>query len=394
MKQTVKIVRCTDYHFNEVYKAVKNVFSSFGGVKKVFKGKKRIAVKVNLLKKAEPSEAITTHPQVAFCICKILQENGLKPFIVDSPGTGTPFTKEGLQKVYEKCGYFELFKKNNIKLNYNTNFKEVILPSHNKTRAMQIINAILNADAVVSVGKGKTHAFTQLTAAVKNLFGIVPDMYKAAYHARLKNIQNFSEMLVDIYEFIQPVFSIIDAVEVMEGNGPAAGDVRHLGYILGSPSGLAADYAFSQIIGLKLDYNPVLQAAAKRKLIDIKKVKIKGDFQKVNDFKLADTAASTPDGHVNPSLSFRIFYEILKWISDIKPYSNKNCTACRICEKSCPVQAIKMKNKRAVFDYSKCIRCYCCHEMCNNKAIDLKKSLFGKLFQNFIKNRVRPPISN
>ncbi len=387
MKNFVKIVECSDYNLEATYKALKEIVNFFEGPKKLFKNMKYVAVKINLLKPAEPGEAITTHPAVAYAMCRILGESGIKPLIIDSPGTGTPYTRTSLERVYKQCGYYELFKNSNFELNYNTEFTEIKVPDGKKIRQMQIIRPIIEADGVVNIAKGKTHAFTQITGAVKNLFGVIPDMYKAVYHAKMKDINNFSDMLIDVCDFVKPVFSLIDAITVMEGNGPSAGVPRNLGYIIGSSSVYAADYAFGEIINLNINNNPVLLSASKRKLIDFNKIKINGDYQKIDDFKFADTAAVTPDGHVDPSLFFKIFYEIFKRISDIKPCINKNCSGCAICKKACPVGAIEIINNKARIDYSKCIRCYCCHEMCNNKSIDLKKGVLASMLEKFLKRK-------
>ncbi len=384
MKDTVKIVKCSDYSLEAVTKAVKEVMDISGDTGKLFKNMKRIAVKVNLLKGAGPGEAVTTHPAVAYAVCRVLAENGIKPLVIDSPGTGTPYTKASLERVYQKCGYTELFRDSKFELNYNTDFTEIKVPQGKKIRQMKIIKPILDVDGVISLAKGKTHAFTQITAAVKNLFGVIPDMYKAIYHAKLKDINNFSDMLVDVCEFIKPVFSIIDAVTVMEGNGPGAGDPRHLGYLIASASPYAVDYAFAEIIGLNLNQNFVFLSAVKRELVDINRIKIKGDFEILKDFKFADTIV-TVDGHVNPSFIFKVWYEIYKKVLDVKPRINKECIGCGICVKSCPMQAIELKDKKAVIDYSKCIRCYCCHEMCESRAIDLKKGILPSMMDKFLK---------
>jgi len=47
------------------------------------------------------------------------------------------------------------------------------------------------------------------------------------------------------------------------------------------------------------------------------------------------------------------------------------CTACRSCERACPVQAIAILDGLARVDDRVCIRCYCCHEVCPEQAIDL-----------------------
>jgi Na+-translocating ferredoxin:NAD+ oxidoreductase RNF subunit RnfB len=45
------------------------------------------------------------------------------------------------------------------------------------------------------------------------------------------------------------------------------------------------------------------------------------------------------------------------------------CIACKICEKNCPTQAIKIENNLAVIDYEKCNQCNTCIEKCPQKSI-------------------------
>ena len=45
------------------------------------------------------------------------------------------------------------------------------------------------------------------------------------------------------------------------------------------------------------------------------------------------------------------------------------CIGCKICEKSCPVEAIRVEDNLAVIDYDKCIGCGACKEKCPRKII-------------------------
>ncbi|MCK4647472.1 4Fe-4S binding protein [Candidatus Pacearchaeota archaeon] len=52
------------------------------------------------------------------------------------------------------------------------------------------------------------------------------------------------------------------------------------------------------------------------------------------------------------------------------PWVDKDeCVGCGICVGECPVNAISMKNGKAVINMKKCIRCKKCHEVCPKKAI-------------------------
>ena len=58
--------------------------------------------------------------------------------------------------------------------------------------------------------------------------------------------------------------------------------------------------------------------------------------------------------------------------SDVAPvvYEN-NCIGCGACVKVCPVNAIRLENKKSVIDGSKCIGCASCIAACRYSAIDV-----------------------
>ena len=62
-----------------------------------------------------------------------------------------------------------------------------------------------------------------MTAAVKNLYGVIPGTVKSEYHFRYPDPMAFANMLVDLNEFVRPALCLCDAVDIMEGNGPTNG---------------------------------------------------------------------------------------------------------------------------------------------------------------------------
>lgn len=53
----------------------------------------------------------------------------------------------------------------------------------------------------------------------------------------------------------------------------------------------------------------------------------------------------------------------------VKDVCKVGCIGCKICEKNCPFDAIKVVNNLAVIDYDKCTQCMICTEKCPTKAI-------------------------
>jgi uncharacterized Fe-S center protein len=66
--------------------------------------------------------------------------------------------------------------------------------------------------------------------------------------------------------------------------------------------------------------------------------------------------------------------------------SAERCTGCGDCATSCPRHTIRMVRGKAQVKYGECIRCYCCHEMCQSNAIDLQRSLGGRLMARFMES--------
>lgn len=49
------------------------------------------------------------------------------------------------------------------------------------------------------------------------------------------------------------------------------------------------------------------------------------------------------------------------------------CKGCRICERTCKVNAIEIVNKKAIINYEKCLSCGQCIKVCPFKAMKLEK---------------------
>ncbi|MBS3098495.1 DUF362 domain-containing protein [Candidatus Woesearchaeota archaeon] len=62
-----------------------------------------------------------------------------------------------------------------------------------------------------------------------------------------------------------------------------------------------------------------------------------------------------------------------------EPVFKGECKGCGVCVECCPVEAIKLENKKAVFNYSKCWGCGVCILNCKNNVLKPKKAMFDAL---------------
>jgi uncharacterized protein (DUF362 family)/NAD-dependent dihydropyrimidine dehydrogenase PreA subunit len=382
MKEIVSLVKCEDYDREKVLRAVQHSIEQLGGLDGIIKKDARVFLKVNLLRGAHPEEVVTTHPAFVYALAKTLKDYGARVIIGDSPGAGTPYKENILKQVYTKSGLIDAAKDAGVELNYDTSIVSISCKEGSLIKQFNAIKPALDADMIISVPKGKTHGFTYITGAVKNMFGIIPGFEKAGYHAKLQTIDRFAKMLVDICEYVKPTVSFMDAIICMEGDGPGSGDPKQVGVIIASRNPHALDAVFCDVIGIDCRTLPTITEAMSRGLLNLDNIEIRGAEAaavQVPDFRMPTTVGAG-DGLILNGVLQRIIKPLFKNAFVVKPFILKKvCVGCGICAKGCPVNAIELVDGKAVIDYNKCIRCYCCHEFCPHHSIELQKSLLYKL---------------
>jgi ferredoxin len=282
-----------------------------------------------------------------------------------------------MQQVAEEAG---------IECNFDTEHQVISYPEGELIKRFEIINPVLEADGMINLAKLKTHGFTLMTGAVKNIFGVIPGLAKPGYHAKLHDRDRFADMLLDLCTYVAPRLSFLDAVIGMEGDGPSAGAPRKLGLLLASANPLALDIVAGEIMGLEEKDNPLLVQARKQGMHpstfeEVEVVGMEKENLRVADFTLPSVIQSGT-GINAPAWIQNIMQALLKNGVTAKPVILRDtCTGCGVCMKACPMDTITLtSDNKATIEYDNCIRCYCCHEMCPEKAIELRHGLLYKLF--------------
>ncbi len=372
MENNVYLVKCPSYE--EAAAKMADLLDLMGGLEKYAAAGEKIVMKVNLLQAAAPEKAVTTHPTVVAAASRMAQEIGAQAIIADSPGSGLPYTRRTMERLYRTTAMEQAAAESGAALNADFSHQAVSYPRGKLIKRFEVITPVLEADGVFNLCKLKTHTFMHMTGAVKNNFGVIPGITKPGYHAKLQQKEHFADMLLDLAQFVSPRLSIMDAVVGMEGDGPHAGTPRPVGWLLAATHPLALDVVAGEMMGFDRDQNPVLLAAERRGL----------GPNRLEDVTLvgADKAELRIAGYKKPATifdgaglgPFTRLTPLFKNAGSLQPRIVKDrCVACGSCYESCPVDAITM-NSVAHIDEKACIRCYCCHEMCADEAIELKSN--------------------
>ena len=374
----VAAVRCGSYQPQEIGPAMERLLSLLGGLDWVRPGM-RIAVKTNLVAPKRPETAATTHPEALYALVRLLRERGAETVLGDSPGG--PFHAAYLSAVYRMAG-LEDAPAHGAQLNRNFDQCTVHAPQAETARQFQYCAWLQQADAVIDFCKLKTHAMTGMTAAVKNLFGVVPGTLKSEYHLRYRGTEPFCSMLVDLAEYVRPRLCICDAVVGMEGNGPTSGRPRAFGVLAASASPHALDLWCARLLGLRPSAVPTLTEAVRRGLIpaDCGALTVAGDAAElvIPDVDVPGRHSTLFDDRLPGPLG-RAVGRVFDGVMGAHPAVNAaQCTGCGACAARCPAHAIVLRDGRPGIDRRACIRCFCCQEFCPVGALYARRTWLAK----------------
>ena len=371
MSSSVALVRCSDYSSSLVEQAIRQAISLLGGIDKFIKANSRVLIKPNLLTDKEPESGIVTHPEIVRAVIKVLKDINAQIYVGDSPSALHADIEE-VNRVWERSGVKQVTEQEGIEL--------VRFSQSQWYKKFPLTTWLSEVDYLISLPKFKTHDLTILTGAIKNLFGLIPGIYKVELHKRYYAPMSFARMLVDLYEISKPTLTIVDGVVALEGEGPASrGRRRDLGLIVVGTDCVSIDSILALIMGLKPEHILTTQQASARKLGSsrIEDIQILGE-------KLS-TFISKPFRLPATTFKYRIpkpIFEFAKRFISFYPSIDLGvCSRCTDCIKICPQKVITQNGDRITIDYSGCISCFCCQEVCPDAAISVKRSFFAKFIK-------------
>jgi uncharacterized protein (DUF362 family)/Pyruvate/2-oxoacid:ferredoxin oxidoreductase delta subunit len=315
---------------------------------------KRVLVKPNMLRPARPDECVVTDPEIISETVSHLLTAGADVVVGDNPMPDSKYPHE--TDVAVCCGFIDASQQRFRNIG---KYSKKVKRTKNLLKEFYVSREIYDCDLIISLPKYKTHDLTTMTLSVKNHFGLIPGGFKPYVHSLFPGIEDFSRVLVEIYETRPADMIIMDCRHIVDAKG-----VRFSpGKIIAGDNGHAVDYACALMAGIDPLRVPTVRIALDQGLFDPARIEYVGRFEKISGFSLP---FAFPFRNSVVEFVSRILYRI--WLGRVPIIDYTLCTKCSSCENVCPPRAIKGQH----IDYGKCIKCYCCIEVCPVRAIRIK----------------------
>ncbi len=201
----------------------------------------RIALKPNLVKAKYSDSGATTSPEMVAGILEFLKEKEFNNIVIME----SSWVETSTEKAFDVCGYTNLSREYGVPLiNLEEHDYETI-----KSGGMElnVFNRPIDVDYFINLPVLKAHCQTNLTCALKNLKGCIPDEEKRRFHAL-----GLDEPIARLNTVIETNLVIVDGV-VGDLTHEGGGNPVEMGRIIAGLDPVLVDSYATKLLGYDLD---------------------------------------------------------------------------------------------------------------------------------------------
>lgn len=222
---------------------------------------KRVLLKPNLVEPTRDIPHMTTHPAMVVAAAEVFRTWGAEVTVGEGPGhvrdTEVALIESGVGEALDHGG-LRFADLNYERVAYRRNRGRF-----SKLPGLYLPESVVSADLVVSMPKMKTHHWVGMTAAMKNLYGVIPGI-KYGWPKNVLHHNGIPQTVADINSTLPRVIGIVDAIDCMEGDGPILGSMKPMGLIAVGTSLPALDATVARLMGLVPERIGYLALASRR----------------------------------------------------------------------------------------------------------------------------------
>lgn len=247
--------------------------AELGGIGAFVHAGQTVLIKPNIGWDAPPERAANTHPDLVAHLTKLCLAAGAKSVSVFDN------TCDQWELTYEHSGIAAAARAAGARVVNGKDpelYREVDIPGVKLKRA-KVHSLVLDSDVFFNVPVLKHHSGTVVTAAMKNLMGVVWD--RRVYHSR-----DLHQSIADFLTLRKPTLNIVDAYHPMVRNGPrgrTTDDVVEMRTLLASADPVAVDAAAARLLGHEPAQIGYIKIAADLQLgemdlqqVDVRRIKL------------------------------------------------------------------------------------------------------------------------
>ena len=248
--------------------------AALGGIGAFVRPGQTVCLKPNIGWDAPPERGANTHPELVGRLTRLCLEAGAKSVSVFDNTCDQwqrCYENSGIEKAARDAGAIVINGKD------QSYYREVAIPGGVKLKTALVHSLVLDSDVLLNVPVLKHHSGTGMTAAMKNLMGVIWD--RGFYHQN-----NVHQAIADFLTLRKPTLNILDAYHPMVRNGPrgkTVEDVVEMRSLLASVDPVALDAAAAKMLGLDPANIAYIKIGAEMKLgtmdlgaVDIRRLKL------------------------------------------------------------------------------------------------------------------------
>ena len=218
---------------------------ALGGMGRFVKPGNKVVLKPNMSFASGPASAATTHPAVVGEVARMCIQAGASKVSVLDNVLHTPEECLSLSQIPATCAAIPQTTVNAVKS--KRLYRQVDVPAGRQVKSMEAVAEALDADVLIAVPVGKTHASSGVSLSMKGMMGLISD--RNSFHGRY----DLHEAIADMVTVLKPHLVVIDGTRILSTGGPGGpGKIIPLNVVIASPDMVAAD---AQMIALGTWYN-------------------------------------------------------------------------------------------------------------------------------------------